>query len=49
MYKVLQTPMLGLSQSFLAMVLVAVLTQFFWFFGIHGGLVCTRSMISLIF
>ncbi|GAB7305300.1 MULTISPECIES: PTS sugar transporter subunit IIC [Enterococcus] len=43
-YKVLQTPMLGLSQSFLAVVLVAVLTQFFWFFGIHGGNVMAPIM-----
>ncbi|HBK6791762.1 TPA: PTS sugar transporter subunit IIC [Enterococcus faecium] len=43
-YKVLQTPMLGLSQSFLAVVLVTVLTQFFWFFGIHGGNVMAPIM-----
>ncbi|MBO6420273.1 PTS sugar transporter subunit IIC [Enterococcus gallinarum] len=43
-YKVLQTPMLGLSQSFLAVVLVAVLTHFFWFFGIHGGNVMAPIM-----
>ncbi|MDT0255700.1 PTS transporter subunit EIIC [Enterococcus faecium] len=43
-YKVLQTPMLGLSQSFLAVVLVAALTQFFWFFGIHGGNVMAPIM-----
>lgn len=43
-YKVLQTPMLGLSQSFLAVVLVVVLTQFFWFFGIHGGNVMAPIM-----
>lgn len=43
-YKVLQTPMLGLSQSFAAVVLVAVLTQFFWFFGIHGGNVMAPIM-----
>ncbi|WP_373193605.1 PTS sugar transporter subunit IIC [Enterococcus sp. RIT-PI-f] len=43
-YKVLQTPMLGLSQSFFAVLLVAVLTQFFWFFGIHGGNVMAPIM-----
>lgn len=43
-YKVLQTPLLGLSQSFFAVVLVAVLTQFFWFFGIHGGNVMAPIM-----
>lgn len=43
-YKVLQIPMLGLSQSFLAVILVAVLTQFFWFFGIHGGNVMAPIM-----
>ncbi|ESV53876.1 PTS cellobiose transporter subunit IIC [Streptococcus agalactiae LMG 14747] len=43
-YKVLQIPLLGLSQSFIAVVLVAVLTQFFWFFGIHGGNVMAPIM-----
>ncbi|MBO1300172.1 MULTISPECIES: PTS sugar transporter subunit IIC [unclassified Enterococcus] len=43
-YRVLQTPLLGLSQSFFAVVLVAVLTQFFWFFGIHGGNVMAPIM-----
>ncbi|HEK9991421.1 PTS system cellobiose-specific IIC component CelC [Streptococcus equi subsp. zooepidemicus Sz105] len=43
-YKVLQLPLLGLSQSFIAVVLVAVLTQFFWFFGIHGGNVMAPIM-----
>lgn len=43
-YKVLQMPLLGLSQSFGVVVLVAVLTQFFWFFGIHGGNVMAPIM-----
>lgn len=43
-YKVLQTPLLGLSQSFLVVILIAVLTQFFWFFGIHGGNVMAPIM-----
>lgn len=43
-YKVLQAPLLGLSQSFFAVVIVAVLTQLFWFFGIHGGNVMAPIM-----
>lgn len=43
-YKVLQLPLLSLSQSFLAVVLVAMLTQLFWFFGIHGGNVMAPIM-----
>lgn len=43
-YKVLQTPLLGMSQSFGAVVLIAVLTQLFWFFGIHGGNVMAPIM-----
>lgn len=43
-YKVLQTPLLGISQSFFAVVFIAVLTQFFWFFGIHGGNVMAPIM-----
>ena len=46
-YKVLQTPLLGLSQSFLAVVLIAFLTQLFWFFGIHGGNVMAPIMEGL--
>ena len=43
-YKVLQTPLLGLSQSFFTVVIVAILTQLFWFFGIHGGNVMAPIM-----
>lgn len=43
-YKVLQTPLLGLSQSFFAVILVAFLVQLFWFFGIHGGNVMAPIM-----
>lgn len=43
-YKVLQTPLLGISQSFFAVILVAFLVQLFWFFGIHGGNVMAPIM-----
>lgn len=46
-YKVLQTPLLGLSQSFIAVILIAFLTQLFWFFGIHGGNVMAPIMEGL--
>ena len=43
-YSVLQTPLLGLSQNPLSIVLIAFLTQLFWFFGIHGGNVMAPIM-----
>lgn len=43
-YEVLQTPLLGMSQSYIAVLLVSVLTQLFWFFGIHGGNVMAPIM-----
>lgn len=36
-FDVLQAPLLGMSQNFFAVLLMSVLTQLFWFFGIHGG------------
>ena len=43
-FKVLQTPLLGLSQSYLAVVILAVTIQLLWFFGIHGGNVMAPIM-----
>ena len=43
-YKVLQAPLLGISQSYWTVLLVVVLTQLFWFFGIHGGNVMAPIM-----
>lgn len=43
-YQVLQTPLLGMSQSYFAVVFVAFLTQLFWFFGLHGGNVMAPIM-----
>ncbi|MEX5396941.1 PTS sugar transporter subunit IIC [Streptococcus sp. ZJ93] len=43
-YKVLQLPLLNLSQNIVAVIIVAVLTQLFWFFGIHGGNVMAPIM-----
>ncbi|WP_394898518.1 PTS sugar transporter subunit IIC [Enterococcus gallinarum] len=43
-YTILQRPLLGLSQSFFVVILVAFLVQFFWFFGIHGGNVMAPIM-----
>ena len=43
-YDILQTPLLGFSQNPLSIVLVAFLTQLFWFFGIHGGNVMAPIM-----
>ena len=43
-YKALQTPLLGLSQSYFAVVILAVVIQLLWFFGIHGGNVMAPIM-----
>lgn len=43
-YTVLQTPLLGMSQNYFAVVFVAFLTQLFWFFGLHGGNVMAPIM-----
>ncbi|HEY4400222.1 MAG TPA: PTS sugar transporter subunit IIC [Lactobacillaceae bacterium] len=38
-YQVIQTPLQGLSDSFGGAIVIAFLVPFFWFFGIHGGLI----------
>lgn len=46
-YKVLQLPLLGLSQSFFAVLLLVLLNKLFWFFGLHGGNVLAPIMEGL--
>lgn len=46
-YKVLQLPLLGLSQSFFAVILLVLLNKLFWFFGLHGGNVLAPIMEGL--
>ena len=46
-YKVLQAPLLNLSQSFWAILLIVFLNKLFWFFGLHGGNVLAPVMASL--
>lgn len=46
-YKVLQTPLLGLSQTFFAVILMVFLNKLFWFFGLHGGNVLAPIMEGL--
>lgn len=36
-YEMLQIPLLNLFQNVIIVVLIAVMTQFLWFFNIHGG------------
>lgn len=38
-YKILQTPLQGLSDSLGGALIIAFLVSFFWFFGVHGGLI----------
>ena len=45
-YEVLQTPLLGLSQNLFSILLVGILIQLFWFFGLHGGNVMAPIMES---
>ncbi|MDO4667801.1 MAG: PTS transporter subunit EIIC [Streptococcus sp.] len=46
-YKVLQAPLLHLSQGFWAVLLIVFLNKVFWFFGLHGGNVLAPVMSSL--
>lgn len=46
-YAVLQEPLLGLSQSWVTIALIAILVQLFWFFGLHGGNVMALVMEGL--
>ena len=46
-YKVLQAPLLNMSQSFLAVLIIVILNKIFWFFGLHGGNVLAPVMSSL--
>ena len=46
-YKVLQAPLLSMSQSFWAVLLIVFLNKIFWFFGLHGGNVLAPVMASL--
>lgn len=52
-YQVIQTPLQGLSDSFLGAVIIAFLVPFFWFFGVHGpmivGAVTTGLLVSNTF
>lgn len=38
-YKTVQTPLQGMSDSFGSAVAIGFLVPFFWFFGVHGGLI----------
>jgi PTS system cellobiose-specific IIC component len=38
-YNSLAAPMQGLSDSLVGAILIAFLVSFFWFFGVHGGLI----------
>ncbi|MDR3189663.1 MAG: PTS sugar transporter subunit IIC [Lactobacillaceae bacterium] len=38
-YKLIQTPLQGISDSFGGALVIAFLVPFFWFFGVHGGLI----------
>ncbi|MCW6675748.1 PTS transporter subunit EIIC [Aerococcaceae bacterium NML130460] len=46
-YKVLQSPLLNLSQSFGAVLLIVFLNKIFWFFGLHGGNVLAPVIAGL--
>lgn len=49
LYTVIQTPLLGLAANPLSFVIVLLMCQIMWFFGIHGGMVVSsvRNMIFL--
>ncbi|AEV96017.1 PTS sugar transporter subunit IIC [Pediococcus claussenii] len=38
-YKVIQTPLQGITDSFGGVIIIALLVPFFWFFGVHGAVI----------
>ncbi|GAB6092502.1 PTS sugar transporter subunit IIC [Furfurilactobacillus curtus] len=38
-YKILELPMQGISDSLLGAIVIGFAVSFFWFFGVHGGLI----------
>ncbi|NLD07944.1 MAG: PTS sugar transporter subunit IIC, partial [Lactobacillus sp.] len=47
-YKTIQSPLQGVSDSFGGAVVIAFLVPFFWFFGVHGGLIVGSIAGSLL-
>lgn len=47
-YSTIQAPLQGVSDSFGGAVVIAFLVPFFWFFGVHGGLIVGSIAGSLL-
>lgn len=47
-YSTIQSPLQGVSDSFGGAVVIAFLVPFFWFFGVHGGLIVGSIAGSLL-
>jgi PTS system cellobiose-specific IIC component len=47
-YTLIQTPLQGLSDSFGGALIIAFLVPFFWFFGVHGGLIMGAITTGLL-
>lgn len=48
LYTVLQTPLQGLTDSFVGVVFMGLLIPFFWFFGVHGSTVVCAIINPLL-
>lgn len=47
-YQILQLPLQGLSDSFGAAIIIAILFSFFWWFGIHGTTLVHGLVVALL-
>ncbi|WP_294377466.1 PTS sugar transporter subunit IIC [uncultured Clostridium sp.] len=47
-YKVLQTPLQGMTDSIGGVILMGLLIPFFWFFGVHGATVVSGIMTPIL-
>ncbi len=47
-YKVIQTPLQGITDSFGGALMIAFLVPFLWFFGVHGSTIVGGIMGSLL-
>ena len=46
-YKVIQTPLQGLTDSLPGVIIYAFMVSFLWFFGVHGSTICSGIMSGL--
>lgn len=47
-YKTIQTPLQGLTDSFGGVLIISMLIPFFWFFGVHGAVIVSGIMTPIL-